>query len=165
MLSVPNWLVVSAGEVVAGVGVALEDRAGVRGRGGQQEMWRPNCGCNPVTVGKWRARFLAKRLDGLVDEDRPGRPASITLDQVEDVLVATLEAKPENATHWSRTSMAQEVGVVRSTIGRIWKDFGLQPHRGDEVQAVHRPAVRREGRRCRWAVPQSAREGRRAVRR
>ena len=87
--------------------------------------------CNPVTVGKWRARFIAKRLDGLVDEDRPGRPASITLDQVEDVLVATLESKPKNATHWSRTSMARKSGLSESTIGRIWKDFGLQPHRSD----------------------------------
>jgi transposase len=87
--------------------------------------------CNPVTVGKWRARFIAGRLDGLVDEDRPGRPASITLDQVEDVLVSTLESKPANATHWSRTSMAKKSGLSRSTIGRIWKDFGLQPHRSD----------------------------------
>jgi transposase len=87
--------------------------------------------CNPVTVGKWRARFIRDRLDGLVDEDRPGRPASITLDQVEDVLVSTLELKPANATYWSRTSMAKKSGLSKSTIGRIWKDFGLQPHRSD----------------------------------
>ena len=87
--------------------------------------------CAAVTVGKWRRRFVEARLDGLVDEDRPGRPASITLDQVEDVLVSTLESTPKNATHWSRSSMAKKSGLSKSTIGRIWKDFGLQPHRTD----------------------------------
>jgi len=84
--------------------------------------------CAAVTVGKWRSRFVVDRLGGLVDEDRPGRPSSITLDQVEDVVVATLESTPKNATHWSRTSMAKKSGLSRSTIGRIWKDFGLKPH-------------------------------------
>lgn len=88
-------------------------------------------GCNEATVGKWRRRFVADRLDGLGDEPRPGRPASITTDQVEDVVVATLEATPKNATHWSRSKMAQRSGLSESTIGRIWKAFGLQPHRAD----------------------------------
>jgi transposase len=86
---------------------------------------------HPTTVTKWRGRFLKRRLDGLVDEDRTGRPPSLTLDQIEDVVVTTLEQTPANATHWSRKSMAQRSGLSKSTIGRIWRDFGLKPHQTD----------------------------------
>ena len=83
------------------------------------------------TVGKWRSRFIADRLEGLVDEPRPGAPRSISDAQVEEVINRTLESKPPAATHWSTRGMAQATGLSQATIGRIWRAFGLQPHRTD----------------------------------
>jgi transposase len=93
----------------------------------------------PQTVGKWRRRFLAKRLEGLVDEPRPGGPRKITDEQVEEVIVKTLEAAPSDATHWSRASMAAESGLSKSTIGRIWRAFELKPHRVDTFKLSNDP--------------------------
>jgi transposase len=86
-------------------------------------------GIDHATVRKWRSRFAERRLDGVLDEPRPGRPRTITDEQVEEVIVRTLETTPRDATHWSTRSMAREVGLTQSAVLRIWRAFGLQPHR------------------------------------
>jgi transposase len=82
-----------------------------------------------ATAAVWRARFVAERLDGLVDEQRPGRPRTISDAAVEEVIVRTLETTPKDATHWSTRSMAAQVGLSQTAVSRIWRAFGLQPHR------------------------------------
>jgi transposase len=86
-------------------------------------------GVNHETVGKWRARFVSKRLAGLLDEPRPGTPRTIADEAVEKVITLTLESKPTNATHWSTRSMAAASGLSQSAVSRIWRAFALQPHR------------------------------------
>src|SRR6266581_6029472 len=81
------------------------------------------------TVGKWRSRFVARRLDGLLDEPRPGAPREISDAAVERVLRWTLEKRPADATHWSTRSMARRCGLSQSAVSRIWRAFALQPHR------------------------------------
>jgi transposase len=82
-----------------------------------------------ATVCKWRERFRVDRLEGILDEPRPGAPRSITDAQVEEVITTTLESMPANSTHWSTRLMAQKTGLSQSAIVRIWRAFGLQPHR------------------------------------
>jgi transposase len=84
-----------------------------------------------ATVGTWRTRFVARRLDGLVDEPRPGAPRTVTDAAVERVVTRTLETKPTVATHWSTRGMAKATGMSQSAISRIWRAFGLKPHRAD----------------------------------
>jgi transposase len=80
-------------------------------------------------AARWRSRFAEWRLDGLLDEPRPGRPRTITDAQVEEVIVRTLETTPKDATHWSTRSLAAQLGLSQSAVARIWRAFGLQPHR------------------------------------
>ncbi|MCX4515732.1 IS630 family transposase [Streptomyces sp. NBC_01619] len=112
--------------------LALRARIVLRcAEGGTNKGIAAELGIAPGTVNRWRSRFIRLRMDGLIDEARPGRPPSILLDQVEDVLTATLESTPGKDTHWSRASMAKHSGLSKSTIGRIWKKFDLKPHLQD----------------------------------
>jgi transposase len=86
---------------------------------------------NVSSARKWRSRFVAERLDGLLDEPRPGRPRTVEDEQVEAVITRTLETTPKDATHWSTRSLAAELGLSQSAVARIWRAFGLQPHRQD----------------------------------
>src|SRR6476661_6234132 len=91
-------------------------------------------GCNADTDGRWRGRFARRGLDGLHDEPRPGKPRSISDEQVERVIVKTLEEQPANATHWPTRSMAQATGMSQSAISRIWRAFGLKPHQTESFK-------------------------------
>ena len=93
------------------------------------------------TVGKWRRQFVEDRLDGLLDEPRPGAPRRITDQDVEHVVTLTLESTPRNATHWSTRSMADRTGLSRSTIHRVWSAFGLQPHRTKSFKLSNDPLL------------------------
>jgi transposase len=90
-------------------------------------------------VGKWRTRFLQKRLDGLLDEPRPGTPRRLSDAEVERVLTMTLESTPRNATHWSTRSLAQACGLSRSSVHRVWRAFALAPHRSETFKLSRDP--------------------------
>jgi transposase len=95
----------------------------------------------PATVCKWRSRFVGQRLDGLYDEPRPGAARTITDEQVEQVIIRTLETTPRGATHWSTRDMAKAVGLNRMAISRMWRTFGLQPHRSETFKLSNDPLL------------------------
>jgi transposase len=95
----------------------------------------------PQTVGKWRSRYVERGLGGLLDEPRPGAPRRITDDQVESVVVKTLEFTPHDATHWSTREMAKASGLSDTTVLRIWHAFGLQPHRAETFKLSNDPQL------------------------
>lgn len=96
-------------------------------------------GVTTPTVGKWRKRFIARRLDGLADQERPGAPRKVTDEDVEKVITRTLETKPKAATHWSTRGMAEATGLSQSTISRVWRAFGLKPHRTETFKLSKDP--------------------------
>ncbi len=96
-------------------------------------------GWSAHTVGKWRARFIARRLDGLLDEPRPGAPRRITDTQVERVITLALESTPSHATHWSTRLMARRCGMSQSAVSRIWRAFALQPHPSETFKLSRDP--------------------------
>ena len=102
--------------------------------GGSNVEVAQRLGVHRDTVGKWRRRFVAQRLDGLHDEPRPGAPRTVTDDDVERVIVTTLEETPRNATHWSTRSMATATGMSQSAVSRIWRAFALKPHQAESFK-------------------------------
>jgi len=106
--------------------------AAAEGLGNDQAAAR--IGIDRGTVGKWRRRFLERRLDGLSDDPRPGAPRAITDEQVDRVVARTLESKPKAATHWSTRSLAKEMGMSQTAVSRIWRAFGLKPHRTESFK-------------------------------
>jgi len=97
--------------------------------------------CSRGMVGKWRARFLEARLEGLYDEPRPGAPRKVSDAEVEQVVIQTLESAPRGETHWSTRGLARATGLSRMTISRIWQAFGLQPHRRDTFKLSPDPQL------------------------
>jgi transposase len=97
--------------------------------------------CSLGMVGKWRARFLKQRVEGLYDEQRPGAPRKISDEQIEQVVIQILESTPRAQTHWSTREMAKNMGLSRMTISRIWRAFGLQPHRTESFKLSPDPLL------------------------
>src|SRR3954453_18885444 len=117
----------SSVEIAEALGCNASTGGEWRGGGGGGVESGEALGCNASTVGKWRVRFAERGIDGLHDEPRPGKPRSITDEDVERVIVKTLEQQPANATHGSTRSMAAATGMSQSAVSRIWRAFALKP--------------------------------------
>ncbi len=109
--------------------------------GGNNKEIAGRLGMSRLTVGRWRARFIRSGVDGLLDEPRPGAPRKISDAAVEKALTLTLESKPKDATHWSTRSLAKRTGLSRSSVARIWRAFGLRPHRSESFKLSTDPLL------------------------
>jgi transposase len=113
-------------------GLALRSRIVLAAAAGEaNSQIAARLGVARSTVTTWRNRFGEHRLDGLVDEPRPGRPRTVSDADVERLITETLESAPRDATHWSTRSMASHLGMSQSTVSRVWRAFGLAPHKVD----------------------------------
>ncbi|MFF0815343.1 IS630 family transposase [Rhodococcus sp. NPDC003318] len=113
-------------------GLALRSRIVLAAaEGGSNSELAQRLGVSRGTVRRWRDRFVELRCDGLLDEPRPGRPRTIDDAKIKDLITATLETMPRNATHWSTRSMAEHLDLSQSTVSRVWRAFGLAPHKQD----------------------------------
>lgn len=110
--------------------------------GAQNQDVAARLGVGEQTVSKWRRRFAEQRLEGLRDAPRPGAPRTVEDARIEAVITATLESVPPDATHWSSRGMARASGLLMSTVQRVWRAFGLQPHRMETFKLSTDPAKR-----------------------
>jgi len=109
--------------------------------GGNNKDVANRLGVSRLTIGRWRSRFIRSGVDGLLDEPRPGAPRTISDAAVEKTVTLTLESKPRDATHWSTRSLAKRVGLSRSSVARIWRAFGLRPHRSESFKLSTDPLL------------------------
>ena len=113
-------------------GLALRSRIVLAAAdGGSNTELAANLGVSRSTVKRWRNRFVELRCDGLLDEPRPGRPRVVGDEQIKALITQTLESAPKDATHWSTRSMAEHLGLSQSMVSRVWRAFGLAPHKQD----------------------------------
>ena len=149
----------------AGAGLAGTHRAACPAHGRATRRSRSELRSPSTRSANGASASPGSGSDGLLDEPRPGAPRRIGDEEIAALVDRTLSSRPKAATHWSLRTMAKATGLSVSTVGRVWRAFGLQPHRSGDLQALHRSAVRRESARYRRSVPRPTRPRHRAVRR